>query len=818
MTALATVDVGAQALRQRALRYVNQMPDPQAFAREIGAHLLFTLTARTLDPDAIYFHRFKGGASSSSTFTGWWHVGPPIETLTFTQLLLSRFTVHEQQTPDELGVYSGFYSADASQRIFDERNEVRLSPQVVLEKFWALDIAPKFLRRIEVFWQAHGADFITLAKTHFIAQALRARESGLLVEQDYRFVLQAMLGALSSPLDVAQLNKTSDLRTGTCVRTFDIAGYRAADMYRVVMPDRRQILYCPSLRPCFHIVADDRGVSRWVRDQCRDPSARARFLSLFMAGNAESAAARSTLAGVLERSVTGTLVVNQLDLPILEEPFAFARKLAQQQMVAQAEALMTSNASLRRQLWSQSLGCFLTLFGGFAVMTAPMALAVVGAGVAKLVVDVSEAVAGATVSARRAGVLSALLDSLFIAFNAPLLRGLGSPGAALEQGLEGIEAGTPAYAVEDAPQPNIVLWIDEQPAIRMDGVAYPVRYVADSGQWFIVDPANPFAFQTGVPVRFDPLTQTWTPGPALRLLGGMDVAPPAPGGSAVQPIDWSVYMRADPAESRRLARIAMARQRECLQHLPVARFEGLNDTGDYVDDFGGEHRVYQMDDGQFISRAISGYTSSGVLINAVFRLTELETTIAETVAEVLEFADDLDQVGHNAAVDLYRGGSGARGTSGAHFRNGTIKVGDILVNTDVTSFTENPYIPVRFASTSLDGAAPLADDVPIFDDTSVLFVLRKGTYFGAFPIAPFSDISDEAESLILPGAYWRVEGFGEESGEAFYFMRVDLTEVAAIRPGDRVFDMRTGEPFSPASYAAKMHPGAELLVRRFFAH
>jgi hypothetical protein len=63
-----------------------------------------------------------------------------------------------------------------------------------------------------------------------------------------------------------------------------------------------------------------------------------------------------------------------------------------------------------------------------------------------------------------------------------------------------------------------------------------------------------------------------------------------------------------------------------------------------------------------------------------------------------------------------------------------------------------------------------------------------------------------------------VESVGEESGEAFYFMRVDLTEVAAIQPEDRVFDMRTGEPFSHACYAARMHPGAELLVRRFFAH
>lgn len=818
MTTTATVDSGAHALRNRALRYVNQMPDPQAFAREVGAHLLFTLTARKLDPEAIYFHRFAGGASSDVTFTGWWHLGPPLETLTFTQLLLARFNDHEQQAPDELGVYSGFYTADARQAIFDERNEVRLAPQAVLEAFWKLDVSTTFLQRIEAFWHEYGDDFITLAKTHFIAQAVHARESGLLVEQDYRFVLQAMLGEVSSPLASGQLKATRNHLDDPCVRTVDIAGYRAADMYRMVMPDGRQVVYCPSVRPCIHILADGHGVRQWVLDQSRDASARARFLSLFMAGNAESATARSTLAAHLERCIADATVVNQLDLPIVGEPFAFARRLAQQQMVGEARALMASNADVSRHLWSQSLGCFLTLFGGFAVLAAPMALAVLGAGVAKLVVDVSQAAQGATVRERRAGVLSALFDSLFIAFNAPLLRGLGSTEAALEQGLDAIESGTPAYDVEDAPAAHAVLWIGDQPAVRVGGIAYPVRYVADSRQWFIVDPANPFAFQLGAPVRFDPLTGEWERGAALRLRGGMDVAPPAPGGSVPQSLDWAEYMRTNPSESKRLARIAMARQRECLQHLPVARLVDLDDEGAYIDDLGVAHRVYQLEDGEFIAQSISSYTSSGALINAVFRMTELETTIAETVAETLEFADDLQQVGLDAGVDLYRGGSGARGTSGAHFRSGEIKVGDILVNTDVTSFTENPYIPVRFASISLDGAKPTVEDVAIFDDTSVVFVLRKGGYFGAYPIAPFSDFSEEAESLILPGAYWRVEDFGEVSGEDFYFMQVHLAEVELIQPGDRVFDMRTGAPFTHESYAARMHPGAELLVRRFFSH
>jgi hypothetical protein len=813
MTTTVNVESSAQALRNRTLRYINQMPHPQGFAREIGVHLLLTLTGRKLDPDKVYLHRFEGGASAD-TFTGWWHLGPPRETQTFTQLLLTRFSVHEQQTPDELAVYSGFYTADASQPVFDKSNEVQLSQRIVLQAFWALDIQPRFMRRIEVFWKQYGADFVTLAKTHFIAQTVRARESGLLVEQDYQFVLRAMLGELNSPLDAAQLQTVPHRLDDTCVRTVDIAGYRAADMYRIVMPDGRHVIYCPSMRPCFHIAADRQAMHQWVLDQTRDAPARARFLSLFLVGNAQSAAGRSTLVAFLERNVAQDVVVNQLDLPMFGDPFAYVRYLAEQQMIDEAKALMTSNASLTRQIYSQSLGSFMALFGGFAMLAPPVALAVLGAGVAKLVVDVAQAVDEGTVQVRRAGILSAIFDSLFIAFNAPLLRGLRATGAELEE----IEPHLPSAELKGVPAANKVLRIGDQLAIRLDGIAYPVRYVRDSGQWFIVDPTNPFAFQSGPPVRFNLVTGEWEQGPALRLRGGMEVAPPAPGGAGVEPLDWAEYMRVNVAESRRLARIAMARQRECLQHLPVARIEDLNEEGAYVDDLGVAHRVYQMDDGEFISQAISGYTASGVLINAVFRMTELETTIAETVAETLEFADDLEQVGHSAVVDLYRGGSGVRGTSGAHFRSGQIKAGDILVNTDVTSFSENPYIPVRFASVSLDGAKLTDGDVPIFDDTSVVFVLRKGGYFGAFPVAPFSEFSEEAESLILPGAYWRVADVGEVTGEAFYFMGVELVEVETIQPGERVFDMRTGEPFSHESYAARMHPGAELLIQRFFSH
>lgn len=150
----------------------------------------------------------------------------------------------------------------------------------------------------------------------------------------------------------------------------------------------------------------------------------------------------------------------------------------------------------------------------------------------------------------------------------------------------------------------------------------------------------------------------------------------------------------------------------------------INDELEYVDDLGEVHRVYQHEEGRFFSRHIKRYTRVPDEYNNVFLYQSPIGSYQDNVMRVLELEDELEQMGLNNQVDLFRAGSGLRGTSGLFFRDGRIAVGDILVNTDITSFSENPYIAARFAS-SLEGAPAEEFHTYIFDDTSVVFTVQR---------------------------------------------------------------------------------------------
>lgn len=117
---------------------------------------------------------------------------------------------------------------------------------------------------------------------------------------------------------------------------------------------------------------------------------------------------------------------------------------------------------------------------------------------------------------------------------------------------------------------------------------------------------------------------------------------------------------------------------------------------------GGKHRVFKTADGEYVGASIKHYTHEDDAYNRYLRTGV--ATYSDQVALVQRLAEDVTTLGYNNDVALYRGGSGARGTSGAFFRTGDVSVGDVLVNTDITSFSENP---IRRAPLPAVRAAPM---------------------------------------------------------------------------------------------------------------
>lgn len=110
------------ALKRIAYTVVHNCPGLQDAAHEAARDLLEAKGLSSLDPDEVYFHRFKTAQSSTRSFTGWEHIREkPYESMTLTQLVIHRFRATDQDNADLLDLYGGFYSEGPQGENFDEK-------------------------------------------------------------------------------------------------------------------------------------------------------------------------------------------------------------------------------------------------------------------------------------------------------------------------------------------------------------------------------------------------------------------------------------------------------------------------------------------------------------------------------------------------------------------------------------------------------------------------------------------------------------------------------------------------------------------------
>lgn len=809
-------------LKQQARAFMEAYPDAYGLAYATAKTLLHKHTNKALAPDKVWWHRFGNAASSPRTFTGWEHFGTPVESMTLIELVMRRFNAHDQDASDELQLYGGFYTDGPQHGVYDERNEVAMLPGQLLVDFWALDFATMFQQRVSDFWAAHGDTFCALAKARLLAAAGLAVHRRHLSPADFQ-VLQRALSA-------------GPAQEGSSLRSFDIGGFVSSEIIRVVDAGGRQILYLPGETPAFHVCETERDLYAWVRQRLMTEQSCKAFKGLFLRSALARQAHGEVFDGLVaqirahrwdaDRNLVDTValrLINRDDQPIAGDFFEHLRNLAQQDMQSAAQAILTSNTSLRKQMWIGYLNAFIRVFGPTAVLGWPLALTLVGAGLANVGLNIDQAVNGASASQRKAGVTGAILNSIFILFNLPLLM---ETGAAIEPLADDLSATSmEALDVEEArPMQRVEQTANGETWIELNEVPRRVRYSSALRAWLVVDLDNPFTFTGGNAVRLDAQGH-WEMLPPLKLQGGGPMEAAATSASdVVHPFPtrhspfWDIHMQLNADEEERLSELAVARQKAVINVREMSTEDELSSDSEgeqtLVDVQGNTYRTFKTVDGRYIGGRIAHYTRQEDDFN-VFLRTGVEHAHKQ-VKVIEELAEDLATVGCNNHVTLYRGGSGARGTSGVTFRAGRIKAGDVLVNTDFTSFSENPYVARAFAS-SQAGAPSYGFSGPVtFDDTSIVFELPAERYLSATPIAPFATDEEEAESLFTPGHYFQVQSIREVVGPGYKFMHIQMREVVQPSEGTAVYDLRTGEPFSRAQYATRLGPTAQAMVDRFF--
>jgi hypothetical protein len=623
-----------QALIDMTERLAHNCPDMRQQAADIADRLLFRHTGQHGNPDKVWYHRWTSANSSPRTFTGWEHWGKPTQSLTLAQLMVTRFSSWDQDNADTLQQMSGFYSEGPDAAVYNEKNEVRLLPGDILNDLWGVDFATEYQQELDEFWAYHRLDFRTMAKANYIAKALQEREAGRIGDAQFTILISAVAGNITMPIALNDLSATVTPQANLKVYAFDICGHTASDILRVVDEQGRHYVYVPGEVEAFHVFETDQDLYWWVLSQTNAASNRARFLSHFpLADNSDGKGGH--LNDTLDQLFYGwgtthrqTLVRNTHALE--QDPFTYLTDSTRKRMYADMRLNMHSNAELRKQMWVGYLSTFGKVFGGLAAADWPVALALVGAGLADMGLNIDRAIHGHTTAERRAGVIAAILASIDVLFNAAFLWPAGEAADvapklpkvhvsvadmehllpapltpnSVEQALSGLETndildGMSAQASDKLR--GVFVNGDGDTLIQIDDLPYRVRWMQDFECWAVVDPANPFSFYGSVPVRLDE-SGHWAPLPGPGVKGGGKIFGKLPWGSAMTdtPVALTPTFRYDiPARLRETLRNAangfedkvISGEREHIlqpgQADPYAEFRRLRgklqtDAGDYL--------------------------------------------------------------------------------------------------------------------------------------------------------------------------------------------------------------------------------------------
>lgn len=416
------------ALKALATTIVQTCPGLFEAARQVASELLVAKGLSGLDPDRVYFHRFKAAQSNALTFTGWEHLlEKPYETLTLTQLVIHRFRATDQDNADLLGLYAGFYSEGPSAENFNQSNEVRLLGSDVLKVFWEVDFSTRYTEQLSKFWQSSSGDFRVLAKCSFLSQAVQALQQNDLGGDDFQRIIASVIGPITWPVTLQMLRTTYPV--GAEVRALDVDRHVATDVLRLVEDSGRQTLYLPGEAPAFRLMDSEADLHWWLLEQMNAEDKRSAFLKHFPL--AESHRISENLTDLMNRLV-GTWghsdhqMINRSDVAVAGDAFTWLSESTRSAMVAEAQMVLTSNSDLRKKLWIGYLSAGLKVFGPMAAVGWPVALPLIGASIANMGLNIDQAVNGTTAAERKTGLANAVLNGIEIVLDVPFLIGSGA--------------------------------------------------------------------------------------------------------------------------------------------------------------------------------------------------------------------------------------------------------------------------------------------------------------------------------------------------------------------------------------------------------
>lgn len=323
----------------------------------------------------------------------------------------------QQASADELSIYGGFYRVDASHRVYDERNEVRLDPQEVLAAFWRLDFAGRYAEALRQFRSRNGEDYCVLARARFLAAVGRSTLS----DPERQELVMATVAVPGLPSTVQGLRQDQEANTQHGWSALAVGDISARMLFLRKLKTGRLCLYLADAQDVVQVFDDRHAFQEWMADQAATDVGRERLVRLFVGDGVLAQSLRPRLRDYfksLAQSRGDTMISGPA---IAGDLFVHLRDAVMDDLASDAHERLTTNAQLRKADWLAGLQAASFIIAPMTPLGWPVILASLGLGTASLALHLDRAINGKQ-AWRTAAWWSVLTDILFILLDIAMMR------------------------------------------------------------------------------------------------------------------------------------------------------------------------------------------------------------------------------------------------------------------------------------------------------------------------------------------------------------------------------------------------------------
>lgn len=252
--------------------YMKQHPaNPLVLAKKAIEKVLFDKYHLCIDASHVWLHSFPLGESDPNTVTRFAHNMKPAHSERLDDLVLKNFSGEQWENEFSMNMLNGVYNqSEVETSRFGAHNEVRITPQQLMEEIWKLNFSQVYRSQLDAFWQKPRLQEMENLIVYIMSAARYLHN----LQPEDREIFHKGWG----------LSKD---KTGTVKRYFfDINGYPSTDIVILRRKNSPKVyIFDPRLENPFRVFQSEFDMKSWFINRCADAAERQKIAVAFPAAS-----------------------------------------------------------------------------------------------------------------------------------------------------------------------------------------------------------------------------------------------------------------------------------------------------------------------------------------------------------------------------------------------------------------------------------------------------------------------------------------------------------------------------------------------------